>query len=211
MPRSQEPDSDMLVAAWLNDEAGFEDVFDRYRKRLRRMVKLRMDHRLTGRIDSDDVLQESFLEAMSKLEDYRQRTDDLPVFLWLRLIVAEKLTDLHRAHLGAQMRDAGREVSLYRGPMPEASSAALAAQLMGSITSPSLAAVRTETKLRIQEALNRMDDLDREVLTLRNFEQLTNSEAARVLGITQQAASNRYVRALLRMKEILKSIEEGLG
>lgn len=201
----------MLVAAWLNDEAGFEDVFDRYRKRLRRMVKLRMDHRLTGRIDSDDVLQESFLEAMHKLEDYRQRTDDLPVFLWLRLIVAEKLTDLHRAHLGAQMRDAGREVSLYRGPMPEASSAALAAQLMGSITSPSLAAVRTETKLRIQEALNRMDDLDREVLTLRNFEQLTNSEAARVLGITQQAASNRYVRALMRMKEILKSIEEGLG
>ena len=199
------------VAAWLNDEAGFEDVFDRYRKRLRRMVKLRMDHRLTGRIDSDDVLQESFLEAMHKLEDFRQRTDDLPVFLWLRLIVAEKLTDLHRAHLGAQMRDVGREVSLYRGPMPEASSAALAAQLMGSITSPSLAAVRTETKLRIQEALNRMDDLDREVLTLRNFEQLTNSEAARVLGITQQAASNRYVRALMRMKEILKSIEEGLG
>ena len=109
------------------------------------------------------------------------------------------------------MRDISREVSLYRGPMPEASSAALAAQLMGSITSPSLAAVRAETKLRIQEVLNRMDELDREVLTLRNFEQLSNSETARVLNITQQAASNRYVRALIRMKETLRLIEEGLG
>ena len=211
MSRSAEPDSDFLVASWLIGEAGFEDVFDRYRKRLRRMVKLRMDRRLTGRIDADDVLQESYLEAMRKLEDYRQRTTDLPVFLWLRLIVAEKLIDLHREHLGARKRDVSREVSLYRGPMPEASSAALAAQLMGSITSPSLAAVRMETKLRIQEVLNRMDELDREVLTLRNFEQLSNSETARVLNITQQAASNRYVRALIRMKETLRLIEEGLG
>ncbi len=207
MPAPQQPDSAALVEAWLGDETGFEEeVFDRYRKRLKQMAKLRLDRRLYGRIDVDDVLQEAFLEAFHKLPDYKARCNELPVFLWLRLIVGEKLTDLHRHHLGVQMRDAEREVSIYRGPMPAASSVALAAQLMGSVTSPSLAALRAESRLQIQEALNMMDSLDREVLTLRHFEQLSNSETAQVLEITQQAASNRYVRALKRMKEMLSAV-----
>lgn len=199
-------ESAALIAAWNGDEAGFAKVFERYRKRLKQMVRLRLDRRLFGRIDADDVLQEAFLEAYRKLPRYRENSDDLPPFLWLRLIVGEKLTDLHRHHLGAQMRAADREVSLYRGAMPTASSAALAAQLLGSITSPSMAAIRAEAKLQIQEALNRMDPMDREVLTLRNFELLSNSETAQVLGISQQAASNRYVRALKRMKDMLQLI-----
>lgn len=197
----------LLTEARGGNQAAFGELFNRYRKRLKQMVKLRLDRRLYSRVDADDVLQEAFLEAFAKLPEYLQK-QDFPPFLWLRLIVGEKLTDLHRHHLGTQMRDADREVSLYRGPMPTASSAALAAQLMGSITSPSLAAVRAETKLQMQEALNRMDALDREVLTLRNFEMLTNSETAQLLGITQQAASNRYVRALKRMKEMLDLIRD---
>ena len=209
MSAPEQPDSVALVEAWLSDEAGFEEVFDRYRKRLRQMVKLRLDRRLYARIDVDDVLQEAFLEAFRKLPEYRDRSSDLPVFLWLRLIVGEKLIDLHRHHLGVQMRDADREVSIYRGPMPAASSVALAAQLMGSVTSPSRAALRAESRLQIQEALNMMDPMDREVLTLRHFEQLSNSETAQVLEITQQAASNRYVRALKRMKEMLTMVRGG--
>ena len=206
MPAPEERDSATLVEAWLSDEAGFEEVFDRYRKRLRQMVKLRLDRRLYGRIDVDDVLQDAFLEAFRKLPGYKKRSSELPVFLWLRLIVGEKLTDLHRHHLGVQMRDADREVSIYRGPMPAASSMALAAQLMGSITSPSRAALRAESRLQIQDALNMMDPMDREVLTLRHFEQLSNSETAQVLDIKQQAASNRYIRALKRMKEMLTMV-----
>ncbi len=110
---------------------------------------------------------------------------------------------LHRHHLGAQARDAGREVSLFRGPLPAADSRSLAAQLLGRLTTPSQAAVRAEIQLRMQEALNSMDALDREILALRHFEELSNTEAAAVLGLQKSAASNRHVRALKRLKEIL--------
>jgi RNA polymerase sigma-70 factor (ECF subfamily) len=131
------------------------------------------------------------------------RDRSLPFFLWLRLTTGQKLQALHRFHLGAEMRDAGREVSLYRGTLPEASSAALAAQLLGHDTGPSEAAMRAERKLRLQAALNSLDALDREVLALRHFEQLTTAETARVLGISDAAAGKRYVRALERLREIL--------
>ena len=101
------------------------------------------------------------------------------------------------------MRDPGREVSLYHGSLPETSSAALAAQLLGHDTRPSEAAVRAELKVRLQEVLNTMEALDREVLALRHFEQLTRAEIARVLDISEAAVSKRYIRALKRLKEIL--------
>ena len=133
----------------------------------------------------------------------------LPLFLWLRLIVGERLMKLHRHHLGTQMRDAGREVSLYRGALPAASSAALAAQLLGRHTSPTQAALRAERILRLQDALNTLDPIDREILSLRHFEELTAAETARVLGIEESAAAKRYFRALKRLKEILIAMPGG--
>ena len=118
----------------------------RHRERLRRMVALRLDQRLHGRIDASDVIQEAYLEAWHRLPEYlRQPT--MPFFLWLRFLTGQKVLALHRHHLRREMRDAGREVSLYRGALPEASSAALAAQLMGHDTRPSEAALRVELKL----------------------------------------------------------------
>ena len=193
----------LLELAQTGDEAAMAELFDRYRKRLRQMVRLRLDRRLQGRVDSSDVLQDAYLDARQKLPTYSVK-GDLPFFLWLRLVVGQKLTDLHRHHLGTQMRDATRDVSIYRGPMPEATSFALAAQLMGKVTTPSDAAIRAESKLQIQDALNAMDAIDREVLTLRHFEMLSNSETAQVLELSHAAASNRYVRALKRMKQILE-------
>jgi len=184
-------------------------LLERHRLRLRRMIALRLDQRLQGRIDASDVIQEAYLEASTRLEEYlRQPT--MPFFLWLRFLTGQKLMELHRHHLGAQMRDAGREVSLYRGSLPETSSAALAAQLLGHETQPSEAAVRAERKVRLQEALNTMEPMDREVLALRHFEQLTTPEVARVLGITDAAASKRYLRALKRLKEVLDSMPGGM-
>jgi RNA polymerase sigma-70 factor (ECF subfamily) len=173
------------------------------------MIALRLDQRLQGRIDASDVIQEAYLEASARLEDYlRQPT--MPFFLWLRFLTGQKLVELHRHHLGAQMRDAGREVSLCRGSLPETSTAALAAQLLGRDTRPSEAAVRAERKIRLQEALNTMEPMDREVLALRHFEQLTTPEVAQVLGIKEAAASKRYLRALKRLKEILNSMPGGM-
>src|SRR5262249_31938150 len=155
-----------------------------------------------------DVLQEVFLEATEHRAEYL-RQPELAFFLWLRGITANKLLEQHRRHLGTQMRDAGREVSLYQGTLPEASSAALAAQLLGHATGPSEAAVRAERKIRLQEALNSMDPLDREVLALRHFEQLTPAQTAQVLGVKEKAAGMRYLRALKRLKEILTSLPGG--
>jgi RNA polymerase sigma-70 factor (ECF subfamily) len=178
--------------------------------RLRRMVALRLDPRLQGRVDPSDVLQESYLEAVRQLADYL-RNPVLPFFLWLRQLAGHRLYKLHRHHLGARMRDAGREVSLYRGALPGASSAALAARLLGREDRPSEAAARAELKLRLEESLNRMDPLDREVLTLRHFEQLTSAEVAHELNISEAAAGKRYLRALVRLKEILSATPGGPG
>jgi len=198
---SSEP-SILLQCAGQGDTAALGKLLELHRKRLRRMVHLRLDPRLQGRIDPSDVLQESFLEASQRLPEYL-RDCKMPFFLWLRFITGQKMLVLRRHHLGTEARDAAREVSLYRGAMPEASSACLAAHLMGKLTAPLQAAIRAEMKLRLQEVLNGMDPLDREVLALRHFEQLDNTETAEILNITPSGASSRYLRALKRLKEIL--------
>jgi RNA polymerase sigma-70 factor (ECF subfamily) len=200
----------LLQRAARGDPQGWGALLERHRKRLLRMVALRLDRRLHGRIDASDVVRDAYLEASNRLPEYlAQRT--MPFFLWLRFLTGQKLLGLHRHHLGARMRDAGREVALYRGSLPEASSAALAAHLLGHDTRPSEAAVRAERKVRLQEALNSMGPLDREVLALRHFEQLSNAEASQVLGLQESAASKRYVRALRKLKEILSSMPGGIG
>jgi RNA polymerase sigma-70 factor (ECF subfamily) len=200
---------DLLERARAGDQAALTEIYSRHRERLRRMVEMRLDQRLQARLDASDVIQDAYLEVATRLEEYL-RNPKVPLFLWLRLVVGERLTTLHRQHLGVQMRAAGKEVSLYRGAMPTASSAALAAQLLGKQTSPSQAAVRAERMLRLQEALNTLAPLDREILSLRHFEQLTRAETAQVLGIEEAAAAKRYVRALKRLKEILAGMPGGL-
>jgi RNA polymerase sigma-70 factor (ECF subfamily) len=199
----------LLRRAADSDAESLGALLTRHEERLRRMVAFRLDPRLQGRIDPEDVLQEVNLAASEHLADYLGRPA-MPFFLWLRGIAGHKLLELHRRHLGTPMRDARREVSLYRGALPGATSAALAAQLLGHQTRPSEAAVRAEDKIRLQEALNGMDPLDREVLALRHFEQLTNAEAASVLQIKEAAAGKRYLRALERLREILAQMPGGM-
>ena len=191
------------------DPQALNELFTRHRERLCRMVEMRLDHRLQARIDASDVIQDAFVEVVERLDEYL-RDPRLPFFLWLRLVVGERLRRLHRHHLGTQMRNAGREVALYRGALPQASSAALAAQLLGKHTSPTEAAVLAERLLRLQEALNTLDPMDREVLALRHFEELTSAEAAQVLEIEEEAAAKRYVRALRRLKKVLAALPGGL-
>jgi RNA polymerase sigma-70 factor, ECF subfamily len=199
---------DLIERARAGDREALNALFARHRDRLRRMVEMRLDTRLQARLDASDVVQEAYVEVAERLEEYL-RDPKLPLFLWLRLVVGERLIRLHRQHLGAQMRDAGREVSLYRGALPAASSAALAAQLLGRHTSPTQAAVRAERILRVQEALNALEPVDREVLSLRHFEELTAGETAAVLGIEESAAAKRYFRALKRLKETLANLSGG--
>src|SRR5262245_56316248 len=195
----------LLRRAEAGDTAALGALFAHYRDRLRKMVRLRLDRRLSGRIDTSDVLQEVYLDVARRVPE-AAGAPTVPFYIWLRALTGQRLVDLHRHHLGAQMRDAGQEVSLCRGELPAASSAALAQALLAGLTSPTQAAVREEMRLRLQEALNSMDAIDREVVVLRHFEELSNVEAAEVLGLEPLAASKRYIRALRRLKAILDAV-----
>ena len=201
---SSAPD-DLLRRAASGEGEAVAELFSHYRDRLKRMVLLRLDRRLQGKIDASDVLQEAYLDVARRAREIGSQPT-MPFFLWLRLLTGQRLLAIHRSHFGTRLRDVGQEVALLHGAMPQATSASLAAQLLGRFTSPSLAAMRAEMKLRLQEALNSMDPIDREVLVLRHFEELSNAETAEILGLQKTAASNRYVRALKRLRSILQSM-----
>lgn len=177
------------------------DLFMRYRDRLRLQVELRLDPRLLGRLDPSDVVQETFLEVQQRLDEYL-KDPPMGLFLWFRRITGQKVLTTHRRHLAAQRRGAKREVSLDGG-LPDATSVALASRLLADGTSPSKAASRKETRTLLQEALDSMDRLDREVIALRHFEALSNREAAATLGLEESTASKRYFSALKKLKKIL--------
>ena len=182
------------------DQNALAELFATHRERLRRMVSFRLDPRLARRVDPDDVLQEAYLAAAQRLVHYDA---SMSPFVWLRLTVMQTLTDVHRQHLGAQKRDVGREIGIHAGHDPQNTSASLAAWLVAGITSPSQAVARAEAYEQVEQAIAAMEPLDQEVLALRHFEELTNTEVAEVLGIQQKAASIRYVRAIKRLRGIL--------
>lgn len=194
---------ELLQGAARGDQAALAELFMRHRGRLKRMVRLRLNPCLSARVDDSDVIQDACVEASRRLGEYL-RDPRAPFFLWLRQIVGHKLIDVHRRHLGRKQRDARCEISLYGGA-PLASSVSLAGQLLGRASSPSQAAVKAETRLRVQQALEEMNEIDREVLALRHFERLSNTEAAQVLEIDPSTCSNRYIRAVRRMKRILQA------
>ena len=184
-------------------EAGLAKIFVRYHDRLTRMVAFRLDPRLVGRVDPEDVLQEAYLEAARRLH-HILADPGVPLFVRIRRITWQTLLTVHRRHLG-QKRNAGAEVAFVgevRGPD---GSHGLTERLAGHWTSPSQAAMRDERWSILREVIAKMDEMDREVLTLRHFEQLNNVEVADVLGLSKTAASNRYVRALRRLKTYLDS------
>jgi RNA polymerase sigma-70 factor (ECF subfamily) len=189
------------------DLEALAELFTLERERLWRVIHFRLAEPLRGRLEPEDVLQEAFLAASQRLKYYVESPATSP-FIWLRMIVNQTLVDLHRQHLGAQRRDAAREVSIDRAPYVEATSVSVAIQLVGIFTSPSRAAARADTLTLVQSAIEQMDSIDREVLALRHFEELTNSEVAEALGIEQKAASIRYIRALRRLKEVLSQVPE---
>jgi RNA polymerase sigma-70 factor (ECF subfamily) len=203
--RLDDTEDDLLRRACHGEAAALAALFSRHRHRLRQMVHLRLDRRLQGRVDPSDVLQEAYLDVAAQLPHYASKPA-MPFFLWLRLVTGQRPMRLHRQHLGAAARDAGREVSLHRGALPQASSVSLAEQLLGRITTPMQAAIRAEVQVQLQTAVNGLDPLDREIIALRHFEELSNSEAAQVLNLEPSAASKRYVRALKRLQAVLQSI-----
>ncbi|QDT19772.1 ECF RNA polymerase sigma factor SigW [Gimesia chilikensis] len=201
----QEDPQEFLERLKENPEGVLADEYDRYRDRLWRIVNFRLDHRLLGRVDADDILQEAYLDAATRIEHYLN-DPATTFFIWLRTIVGQTLIDVHRRHLGAQKRDARREVKQKRRVFSASTSFQIADVLLGDLTSPSQAALKEELARQLHEALESMNEIDREILVLRHFEELSNLEASEVLEIEPKTASMRYFRALTRLRSILVQI-----
>jgi RNA polymerase sigma-70 factor (ECF subfamily) len=197
--------TELLRKAGGGDQQALDELIARHHDRLRRMLRLRLDRRLQGRIDPSDVIRLVSADVARRAPEYLARPVR-PAYLWLRSVAGERLQAVHQEHLGTLAGDAGQELSLYRGSMPEANSVSLAARLLGRFVSAGEMADRAEKLIRLQEALNNMDAADREILALRHFEELSNDEAASVLGVSGAEALTRYVAALKRFKDVLSHV-----
>ncbi|MEQ8764277.1 MAG: sigma-70 family RNA polymerase sigma factor [Planctomycetota bacterium] len=198
-------DSAIVERARTGDAQALGAAFDAFRPRLKMMVRLRLHPTLRRRVDASDVLQEAYVELARQLPSYAEK-QPLPFFLWIRRVTGQRLAQVHRRHFGAEKRDPTLEVFLQQEPMPQAGSQVLADQLLASMTSVSQKAIRAEACELLRQSLERLDPLDREILALRHFEELTNLEAATELGIETSAASKRYFRALRRLRGELAKI-----
>lgn len=185
-------------------QTALASLFSTYRARLERIVSFRLDPRIRGRVDAADILQEAFLEVSMRLQSFLDSTD-VSFFVWLRQQTLQTLIDAHRREF-RQKRDVNREIHFASTGTSDGTSVSIAQFLIGQLTSPSQVAVKAEEMQWLQEALNSMHELDREVLALRHFEQLGNNQVAEILGLTPTAASNRYLRAAARLSEILQRL-----
>ena len=202
---SNETDVSLVQKALDGDQVALADLFSVHRERLRRMVDLRIDHRVQKRVSTSDVLQEAYVDLSNQLANY-SRNPALPFFVWIRRITGQRLAKIHRQHLGAQKRNASLDVAIYRGSVPGATSYALASNLAGQLTSISQKAIQLEQQIQLEQVLNELDPDDREILARRHYEQLSNSEIAKELGISDAAAGMRHLRALRRLKEALRPL-----
>ena len=177
-------------------------LMNRHRDALRQMVRLRLDRALAQRIDASDVVQDVLLEASRRLDDYI-RNPAMPFHLWLRQLAKDRMIDMHRRHRTAKRRSVDAERPLAAPQYADCSSMDLAAQLKDHELTPAAANIRRELEARFLAAIEQLDEQDRELILMRHYEHLGNSEVAETLGISQPAAGMRYLRALRRLRTIL--------
>jgi RNA polymerase sigma-70 factor (ECF subfamily) len=211
MQAGDSDDRQALERAAGGDATGWQQFLARHHARLRRMVGLRLDPRLRGRVDPSDVLQEAYIEATRSLNKFLQKDDEqVAPFLWLRQLAGTRLAKAHRQHLGAQARDVRKELPLHGMHFPGVSSVILAEDLLARSDDPGRKIAKADLRDKVMQALESLDEQDREVLALRHFEHLTGAETAAWLGITPAAAAKRYLRALERLKECAAELPGGL-
>jgi RNA polymerase sigma-70 factor (ECF subfamily) len=201
---------ELLAGAGKGESSAVNQLLDRHREALRNMVRARMDQKLARRVDASDVVQDVLLEASQRLNDYI-RDPKLPFGLWLRQMAQDRIIDLHRRHRVAVRRSIDREQALGAPARGDRSSLELLSQLRDPELTPAAASLRKELHERFVEAIDRLEGEDREILLMRHFEQLGNSEAAELLGLSQPAAGMRYLRALRRLREVLGEDADGSG
>lgn len=185
------------------DQSALGPIFELFRQRLRTVIRMRFNSRVRRREDESDILQESYFAAANDLPRYAKKPK-VPIYVWLRGIVQQRLVDAHRKHLHCQKRSLDQEISINRTPWPETDSSSVANQLVSDLGTPSFLASNEELWLTLQTIMEELDPIDREIIALRHLEGLKSSEVAAVLEINQSTASTRYLRALKKLKDGLE-------
>lgn len=193
---------ELLADAKRGDTDAVDQLLDRHRKALRRMIEMRLDQRVTRRVDVSDVLQDVLIEASRRLQSYLDHPP-MAFHLWIRQIARDRIIDAHRRHAVSAKRSVEREMSLTAPAKLDQSSVELAGQLRDGDLTPAAAATQREIALQLEQAIHQLRDQDREIILMRHYEQLSNLEVAQALGLTEPATSMRYLRALRRLRELL--------
>ncbi|MCI0638080.1 MAG: sigma-70 family RNA polymerase sigma factor [Gemmataceae bacterium] len=192
----------LLQQAQAGDAKAAEDLLARHREAVRRMIDLRLDPAIVQRVDASDIVQEVLLEVSKRLGEYLKKPA-MPFHLWLRHIAKDHVIDAHRKHHQAKKRGVDREQPLACAGWAEQSSLDLAGQLLDQERTPASAVIQEELQKRLHEAIGQLDEDDREMILMRHFEQLANQEVAAALGLTEAAASMRYLRALRKLRDLM--------
>ena len=193
-----------LIREVQNGEASARgDLLERHRESLRRMIEMRLDCKIRGRVDASDIVQEVLVTADRRLDAFLD-SPDVPFFIWLRKIAQDRVIDAHRKHRASAKRSVDREQAWVFQAKNDESTIFLAKQLQDEGVTPAAAATLEEFRIQFENALNSMDDTDREVIIMRHYEFMSNKEVAVALNVSEHAASMRYVRALRKVGKWLR-------
>ena len=185
-------------------------LLERHRDPLRRMIEMRMDQKIKQRVDASDIVQEVMIEANRRLQKYLENPV-MPFHLWIRQMARDRIIDAHRRHRGSEKRSVDREKSMVAAGAMDRSTMELAAQLCDAEMTPAEAATMRELQKRFQNAIEELDENDREIVVMRHVEQLTNQDVATALGLSEPAASMRYLRAIRRLRSLLNVSSDETG
>lgn len=197
-----EKTQELLDGAKGGDDSAVNQLMDRHRDALRRMVQMRLDQKIQRRVDVSDVVQDVLVEANRRLQDYLQNPV-MSFHLWLRQIAKDRIIDAHRRHRVSAKRSVDREQPLVAPAGLDRSTMELAAQICDAELTPAAAATQQELARRVEAAITQLNEQDQEIILMRHYEQLTNQEVAQALQLTEPAASMRYLRAVRRLRESL--------
>jgi RNA polymerase sigma-70 factor (ECF subfamily) len=194
---------ELLLGAKEGDASAINQLLERHRDAVHRLVQMRLDARIQRRLDVSDVVQDVFVEANRRLADYVAQGQAMPFHLWLRQIAKDRIIDAHRRHRASAKRSVDREQAMVMPAGMDRSSIELAAQIVDPELTPAAAATQHEMAQRVEAAVAQLPDQDAEIIIMRHYEHLTNQEIAQALQLTEPAASMRYLRAVRKLRETL--------